>query len=1187
MKINRKLLGCSLIAVIILSLISFPSLGMKSSAAPSSAVQEQAPKPPMTAPLVQDQTRDGELSRHLRKYDLIRMDPAAAAAQIKNRGRLVLKSSARDFDIQMTPHDIRSADYSAQVIDAQGVRHPLPRTEVTTYKGEVKGLPNAQVRMSLSDKGLEGAIISRERRLFIQPARAFSKDARPDDFVLYDGADLTKHEGTCGLELAEEVAAQAAAQAEATEAKVQGVIDFAVSEPNQPLTTLKLARIATDADGEYVAAFGGASQANTQIQNILNFVDGIYQVEIGVTFQIVQQNTWADLNTDPYTTTNPGDLLTQFRNHWNANFPSTGNNTRSLAHLFTGKEIDGSTIGIASFGVVCRTPTFAYGLSQRFPTINLSITAQTVVLTAHEIGHNFAGSHTNQISDTIPGDLDRPCEGTIMEASVGSGSSFCPFSRSQITGHAFAHSSCLTDLAVTPPASEDCTTTSLEASGFTVAGSLSGGDCRSPSRGVEYFADRYTFNGVAGQRVAISMVTTSGVDPYLYLIAPDGYVLSQNDDVIVSVDENARIPTGTNTITLPQTGVYIVEASSFSRQQTGTYTLTVQNQGCTLNASASVQHFAAGGGSGTINVTVSGACSANFQLEVTPDSASWLSPATTAGSGNSNINFTVSSNPGSAGRRAFILVGTGPDGSGGIRIPITQSGSAPDCTSTPIAFGQTLNGSLGAGDCHSPVRGNGFFADRYAFTASAGTKVSILTTAPIGNPDTFLTLLGPNGVVLITDDDSGGGQTNSRIPGGDKFLTLGLAGTYTIEVSGFDTSDVGAYSVTLTAEGGAAPQSVQFGQSTASVNENQPTVNVNVTRSGNVSAAATVNYATADNFGVNCNTANGQASAKCDFNTAGGTLRFAAGEASKNIQLSIVNDGYVEGNETFTLTLSNPSGMTLGTPATATITIVDNDSTATNPFDNNAFFVRQQYLDFLLREPDTAGFNDWLSVLNNCQPNQGGLGSNPACDRVHVSSGFFRSTEFGERGYWSYRFYHATLGRRPQFGEFLPDMRRLSGFLSPAEEEAQRAAFVADFMARPEFTAIYGGLTNSANAAQFIATLEQRAGVTLPATATTLPGQPPQFGRQDLINLMQSGQFTAAQTLRAFIEQKVVFDAFFFRAFVAMQYFGYLLRDPEDAGYNDWVDVLTNGRGTIPPGDFRHLIFGFVWSVEYRQRFGP
>ena len=291
--------------------------------------------------------------------------------------------------------------------------------------------------------------------------------------------------------------------------------------------------------------------------------------------------------------------------------------------------------------------------------------------------------------------------------------------------------------------------------------------------------------------------------------------------------------------------------------------------------------------------------------------------------------------------------------------------------------------------------------------------------------------------------------------------------------------------------------------------------------------------------------------------------------------------------ETFTLSLSNPVGMSLGSSPTTTITIVDNDQTASNPFGNNSFFVRQQYLDFLLREPDPSGFNDWLSVLNNCQPNQGGLGSGPACDRVHVSSGFFRSTEFGERGYWSYRYYHAALGRRPQFAEFVPDMRRLSG-LTPDEEEAQRTAFVADFMQRGEFVALYGGLTTAANAAQFIVKLEQTAQVTLPETVPpTQPGQPPQYGRSELIQKMQSGQFTAAQTLCAFIEQKVVFDAFYYRAFVTMQYFGYLRRDPELAGYEDWLDVLTNGRGSILPGDFRHLIFGFIYSDEYRQRFGP
>jgi hypothetical protein len=303
--------------------------------------------------------------------------------------------------------------------------------------------------------------------------------------------------------------------------------------------------------------------------------------------------------------------------------------------------------------------------------------------------------------------------------------------------------------------------------------------------------------------------------------------------------------------------------------------------------------------------------------------------------------------------------------------------------------------------------------------------------------------------------------------------------------------------------------------------------------------------------------------------------------------LSIIDDGYIDGNENLTLALTNAIGASLGSPSTTNVTIVDNDLTASNPFTNNNFFVRQQYLDFLLREPDSAGFNNWLNVLNNCQPNQGFLGSDPACDRVIVSSAFFRSTEFGERGYWLYRFYHAALGRRPQFVEFITDIRRLSGLMSPAEQEAARAAFIADFMQRSEFVAIYGGLTNAANAAQFIAELEEQAVVTLPASVPpTQPGQPPQFGRAELIQKMQSGEFTAAQTLQAFIEQKVVFDSFFFRAFVSMQYFGYLLRDPDPAGFNDWLDVLTNGRGSILPGDFRHLIFGFIYSVEYRQRFG-
>ena len=386
--------------------------------------------------------------------------------------------------------------------------------------------------------------------------------------------------------------------------------------------------------------------------------------------------------------------------------------------------------------------------------------------------------------------------------------------------------------------------------------------------------------------------------------------------------------------------------------------------------------------------------------------------------------------------------------------------------------------------------------------------------------------------------------------------------------------------------------SLQFTAPNVAVSEGTPSVTITVTRGGDTSAAATVDYATNDFIAANCSTVSGNASAKCDYATAGGRLRFAAGETSKTIVLSIVDDAFVDGNEALTITLTNPStGQVVGTPSTITVTIQDNDvdPAAANPFLQNSFFVRMQYLDFLLREPDTAGFNDWLNVLNNCSPNQGFLNSNPACDRVHVSSGFFRSTEFGERGYWVYRFFEAALGRRPLFAEFISATRKLSGLKTPAELDLDEADFIAEFMLLPEFTTKYAGLTNAASAAAFIAKLEQTAGVTLPATVpATQPGQPQQYGRQELINLMSAGTLTPAQTLRAFIEQKVVWDAFFNKGFVSMQYFGYLRRDPDNAGYNDWLDVLNNGRPAqnIPPGDFRHLVFGFVYSVEYRSRFG-
>ncbi|HKO44150.1 MAG TPA: Calx-beta domain-containing protein, partial [Pyrinomonadaceae bacterium] len=122
------------------------------------------------------------------------------------------------------------------------------------------------------------------------------------------------------------------------------------------------------------------------------------------------------------------------------------------------------------------------------------------------------------------------------------------------------------------------------------------------------------------------------------------------------------------------------------------------------------------------------------------------------------------------------------------------------------------------------------------------------------------------------------------------------------------------------------PPSFSLDASTYTVDEDDLRVTVTVNREGDSNLPVQVDYATSDPSGLNpCNQVTGNASQRCDYATVAGTLRFAAFELSKVIHIPVVDDVYIEGAETFTLTLSDASGGTLGTPATATVTINDND----------------------------------------------------------------------------------------------------------------------------------------------------------------------------------------------------------------------------------------------------------------------
>jgi hypothetical protein len=560
----------------------------------------------------------------------------------------------------LEPHDMRAPGYRAEAWGDKGVT-VLERAPVRTYKGTVQGLPGAQARMTIDEETVEGLIVTPGELFFLEPAKRYSSAAAKTDFVFYSESDLKESAGECGNTMAQIVAEHSTSVNNQTTAKDP--------RPEALFGPALEIGIAAEADFEYFSVFGGAAEG--QILTIMNEVEGIYNAQLGLHFNILNTRVWTTAS-DPYTSSVPSILLEQFQDTYNASAPA-GAAGRDIAHLFTGRNLDGSTIGIAyQPGVDCPFDPqgFAYGLSQH-------ITGNRAGLTAHEIGHNFSASHVTSAQGSDCGD---PGTGTtsIMNPSISASTNFCQFSRDEITNLSLAVRNCLTSLtqpgctysispsspqnlgagagggsvSVTTTAgcnwavaeAESWLTVTSGASGTgsgtvnysvtsnsvcgprtalvsigdkiltvnqagnpnyltdpstataiapfqTLNGDLSSADCPTglaarPSAHM----DRYQFNGTAGENFLIEMNAaippqSGGLDTYLYLIAPNGSIVAQNDDIAVGTQTNSRIlcsgpdsdpgPCAVEYFTLPQTGTYIIIATSFSNGETGAYSLTL------------------------------------------------------------------------------------------------------------------------------------------------------------------------------------------------------------------------------------------------------------------------------------------------------------------------------------------------------------------------------------------------------------------------------------------------------------------------------------------------------------------------------------------------------------------------------------------------------------------------------------
>ncbi|HWN09256.1 MAG TPA: Calx-beta domain-containing protein [Pyrinomonadaceae bacterium] len=384
----------------------------------------------------------------------------------------------------------------------------------------------------------------------------------------------------------------------------------------------------------------------------------------------------------------------------------------------------------------------------------------------------------------------------------------------------------------------------------------------------------------------------------------------------------------------------------------------------------------------------------------------------------------------------------------------------------------------------------------------------------------------------------------------------------------------------------AGPSVVQFSAATYNVNEDMTFRTVIVNRNGDVSGPATVDYTTA---GVD-------ASQRTDYTHAAGTLRFAAGESSKAINILISEDIKVEGTETLTITLSNGTGQALlGTPSTASIVITDDPIEAgQNPINFTDIFVGQHYHDFLARHSDNPGQLFWEDRIAAC-------GNNSACiddRRTNVSAAFFLSIEFQQTGYFVIRVHKGAFGSAasvPRYLRFLRDQRRVTDGVIVGNTgwdtllAANRQAYLEEFVSSPDFVSLFPvGMA----AVTYVDSLFANEGVF-----------PTNSERVAAINAYGTGNtFGRASALQSVVDSDSVFDKQYNPAFVLMQYFGYLRRDPEEQpdnnfdGYDFWLNKMN--QFTIPGENVRdervalnrvkraEMVRSFLISNEYRLRFG-
>ncbi len=301
-----------------------------------------------------------------------------------------LDEEVSTLDLEL--HSVRSPDYRVEIDFGGGITGEVPAGPVRTYRGTVTGKPGSIVAAFEGDDGLHAKVVLADgNRFWVEPIAGRIAGAQRDLHAVYRNEDVIPSMGQCdahdGMRKQPEM--------------MEGAVSIAAAACG---TGLCVAEVACDADVEFYLAYGSVPAVENRINAIINGLNVEYERDVDIR-HVISHIVVRIAEPDPYTATSAQTLLNEFRNHWAANHTSV---PRDTAELFTGKNIDGSTIGIAWIGAICGS--YGYSVVQADCCGSLGCATD---LSAHELGHNWNAGHCT-------------CPGTTMNPSITCTNQFDP-----------------------------------------------------------------------------------------------------------------------------------------------------------------------------------------------------------------------------------------------------------------------------------------------------------------------------------------------------------------------------------------------------------------------------------------------------------------------------------------------------------------------------------------------------------------------------------------------------------------------------------------------------------------------------------------------------------------------------------------------------------------------------------------